>query len=109
MSLSSHHLGRIARAARCVALLVGPAALVAERSVADRIEVLEQWRWEGAADPHDRPHPDGQPIVAQLTDDDGDGLVTPNDTPDVAFMHWGWTLGIEAADWRDAPGGGRHR
>ena len=51
-----------------------------------------EWRWE------DNPtHPGyhqimSAPVVANLTDDNGDGVIDANDTPDVAFIAYGENL-----------------
>src|SRR5687768_6506901 len=39
-----------------------------------------QWQGEGF-------HGDGMPIVVQLTDDDGDGIIGVTDVPDVVVTH----------------------
>jgi hypothetical protein len=46
-----------------------------------------QWDWDGPTRSHDFPQAGGTPIVVQLTDDNGDGLIDANDTPDVVFLH----------------------
>ena len=54
---------------------------------------VEQWRWEGARDGFGAPTPESTPLVVQLTDDDGNGRVDDDDTPDVVFLHSGWMPG----------------
>jgi len=46
-----------------------------------------QWAWRGAERSPDHPRPVSTPVVAQLTDDDGDGVLSGADTPDLAFLH----------------------
>lgn len=48
---------------------------------------VEQWRWVGSRDAPGHPYCTMSPVVAQLTDDDGDGDVDEDDLPDVAFLH----------------------
>jgi hypothetical protein len=56
----------------------------------------EQWRWDGYRDGFGAPVPDSTPLVVQLTDDDGDGDIDADDTPDVVFLHYGQALTLGA-------------
>src|SRR5690348_14263143 len=56
-------------------------------AVAAPLVIVPQWQWDGAAQDPAYPHPLATPLVAQLTDDNGDGRVDALDTPDVVFTH----------------------
>lgn len=52
------------------------------------LQLAEKWRWPGAGGPLAFPTHDQvmmAPMVANLTDDDGDGRIDRNDIPDVVF------------------------
>jgi len=54
-----------------------------------------KWQWDGAVRSPAWPEPITA-IVVQLTDDDGDGQITPQDVPDVVFTH------SSGSPWSDA-------
>ena len=71
-----------------------------EYNIADPWNVEIQWQWQGLID---EPYIDQvmvAPIVGNLTDDDGDGLVTELDTPDIVIVAFDSRDG-QAGDRRD--------
>jgi hypothetical protein len=71
----------------------------------------EQWRYHLPSVDPTHPVADTIPVVAQLTDDNGDGLVDATDSPDVAFLASetggnGLDTGLVAVDGSVADGGG---
>lgn len=55
-------------------------------TVADPWNVALEWQWEGAADDKAVRHVIAMPAIGNLNDDDGDGMVTEVDVPDVVFV-----------------------
>ncbi len=54
--------------------------------VADPWSVELEWQWAGAAANEEVRHVIAMPAIGNLTDDDGDGLITEVDVPDVVFI-----------------------
>lgn len=53
-----------------------------------------KWRWQGASVEPSADSVYGPVTVGQLTDDNNDGLIDINDTPDVIFGSFGGTVGV---------------
>ncbi len=49
-------------------------------------DVALEWQWAGVTDDEAVRHVIAMPAIGNLTDDDGDGLVTESDVPDVVFI-----------------------
>lgn len=103
---------RLFRALMGVVALVVVAVLIPDDGLAVCDPVV-QWVWEGDTRAPDYPIPTMM-VVAQLTDDDGDGRISQADIPDVVFLHhaisdWGQMTAVDgltgATHWvvRDPP------
>ena len=54
-----------------------------------------QWVWDGNTESPSHPHQCDNPLVVQLTDDDGDGDIDGDDIPDIIFTHHEIPRGVD--------------
>ncbi len=52
---------------------------------AGNLSLKQKWSWEGSSISPDRHNVFGPPVVGQLSDDNGDGVIDSRDMPDVVF------------------------
>jgi len=58
------------------------------------LTLAQKWRWSGASVDVSARSALGPAVVGQLTDDNGDGVIDQNDTPDLVFSSFGGTSGV---------------